>query len=128
MILKMKLIPEFVEEKNWVKWWSKARTLIKKDPLFGVSDKKKNLVFMRDKPVTFADELLGKFIATESFSEKLNIAIEFINNIEVKEGEDVASYFMDYFMEQVKGDSNTRQILSYFILSDLAEYSDVFKS
>ena len=122
--IKDELIPEFVEEKNWTKWWSKARTQIKKDPLFGVSDKKKNLVFMRDKPVTFADELLGKFTATESFSEKLDIAIEFINNIDVKEGGEVASYLQDYFVEQMKGDSYTRQILSYFILSDLAGYSE----
>lgn len=125
--IKDELIPEFVEEKNWVKWWSKARTQIKKDPLFGVSDKKKNLVFMRDKPVTFADELLGKFTATESFSEKLDIAIEFINNIEVREGEEVASYLQDYFVDQMKGDSYTRQILSYFILSDLAKYSESSK-
>lgn len=125
--IKNELIPDFVEEKNWVKWWSKTRTLIKKDPLFGVSDKKKNQVFMRDKPVTFADELLGKFTGTESFSEKLNIAIEFINNIDKKEGESVASYLIDFFMEQVKGDSNTRQILSYFILTDLSVYADASK-
>lgn len=125
--IKCELIPDFVEEKNWVKWWSKTRTLIKKDPLFGVSDKKKNLVFMRDKPVTFAEELLGKFTGTDSFSEKLNIAIEFINNIDKKEGESVASYLIDFFMEQVKGDSNTRQILSYFILTDLSAYADASK-
>lgn len=125
--IKNELIPDFVEEKNWVKWWSKTRTLIKKDPIFGVSDKKKNLVFMRDKPVTFADELLGKFTGTDSFSEKLTIAIEFINNIDKKEGEGVASYFIDFFMDQLKGDSNTRQILSYFILTDLSAYSDASK-
>ncbi len=125
--IKDELIPEFVEEKNWVKWWSKARTQIKKDPLFGVSDKKKNLVFMRDKPVTFADELLGKFTSTESFSEKLDIAIEFINNIEVREGEEMASYLQDYFIEQMKGDSYTRQILSYFTLSALSKYSETSK-
>ncbi|MCL2155438.1 MAG: GreA/GreB family elongation factor [Leptospirales bacterium] len=121
--IKSELIPDFVEEKNWVKWWSKARTQIRKGPIYGVSDKKKNLIYMRDKPVTFADELLGKFIGTASFSERLNIAIEFINNIDKKEGEEVASYLIDYFMEQIKGDSNTRQILSYFILSDLLSYS-----
>jgi transcription elongation factor GreA len=125
--IKKELIPEFVEEKNWAKWWSKSRTLIKKDPLFGVSDKKKNLVFMRDKPITFADELLGNFISTESFSEKLNHAIEFINNIDSEEGKEVSSFFIDYFSDQMKGDSFTRQILSYFILSDLAKYSDTSK-
>jgi len=125
--IKDELVPFFLEEKNWTKWWSKARTQIKKDPLFGVSDKKKNLVYMRDKPVTFADELLGKFTASSSFTEKLDIAIEFINNIDAKEGEGVAPYLVDFFSEQVKGDSNTRQILSYFILSDLSKYSESSK-
>jgi len=123
-LIKSELVPDFVEEKNWSKWWSKARTIIKKDPLFGVSDKKKNVVFMRDKPLTFAEELLGKFTATASFSDRLDIAIEFINNIDRSEGENVAPYFIDYFSEEFKGDSHTRQILSYFILSDLAKYSE----
>ncbi len=125
--IKNELIPEFVEEKNWAKWWSKVRIIIKKDPLFGISDKKKNLVFMRDKPITFADELLGNFISTDSFAEKLNHAIEFINNIDREEGEEVSSFFIDYFSEQMKGDSYTRQILSYFILSDLGRFSDSSK-
>ena len=125
--IKSELIPDFVEEKNWVKWWSKARTQIRKDPLYGVSEKKKNLIYLKDKPVTFADELLGKFIATAAFSERLNIAIEFINNIDKKEGEEAATYLIDYFMEEIKGVSNTRQILSYFILSDLQNYSDSSK-
>jgi len=125
--IKLELIPEFVEEKNWTKWWSKARTMIKKDPLFGVSDKKKNLIFMRDKPVTFSDELLGKFTSTDSFSEKLDIAIEFINNIDIEDGKEVAGYLGDYFSGEMKGNSQTRQILSYFILTDLAKYSDPAK-
>ena len=125
--IKDELVPFFVEEKNWSKWWSRARTQVKKDPLYGVSNKKKNVIYLRDKPVTFADELLGKFTATSSFSEKLDVAIEFINNIDMKEGGSVAPYLVDYFSEQIKGDSNTRQILSYFILTDLSKYSESSK-
>jgi len=125
--IKDELVPFFVEEKNWSKWWSRARTQVKKDPLYGVSDKRKNVIYLRDKPVTFADELLGKFTATSSFSEKLDVAIEFINNIDMKEGGSVAPYLVDYFSEQIKGDSNTRQILSYFILTDLSKYSESSK-
>ncbi len=125
--IKHELIPKFVKEKDWAKWWSKARTKIKKDPLFGVSDKRKDLIYMRDKPLTFADELLGNFIKTESFSEKLDIAIEFINNITKSEGAKVVQYFIDYFLDEVKGKSETRQVLSYFILKDLAEFTDTSK-
>ena len=125
--IKNELIPDYIESKDWAKWWSKARTKIKKDPLFGVSDKKKDLFFMRDKPVTFADELLGNFIQSESFSGKLDIAIEFINNIEKREGEAVSRYLIDYFTDEAKEKSTTRQLLSYFILKDLAKFSESSK-
>lgn len=121
--VKAELIPKYVTSKDWAKWWSKARTKIKKDPIFGVSDKTKKLIFMRDKPLTFADELLDNFTKTESFSEKLDISIEFINNINKDEGASVVHYFIDYFTGEAKGKSSTRQILSYFILKDLSEYT-----
>jgi transcription elongation factor GreA len=125
--VKAELIPKYVASKEWAKWWSKARTKIKKDPIFGVSDKTKNLIFMRDKPLTFADELLDNFTKTESFSEKLDISIEFINNINKDEGASVVHYFIDYFTGEAKGKSSTRQILSYFILKDLSEYTESAK-
>lgn len=122
--IRRELVGTYLEEKQWSKWWSKARTAIKKDSHFGVSDKKKDLFFMRDKPVTFADELLEQFTGTDSFSERLDIAMEFINTIDAVEGASVAQYFIDYFQGEVKGSSRTRQLLSYFILTDLARYSD----
>jgi len=122
--IKREITQRYIDEKSWGKWWNKARTKIKKDPLFGVSEKKKDLIYMRDKPVTFADELLDRFTKTDSFSEKLNIAIEFINNNDKNEGASVAPYFIDYFTSEVKGKSETRQVLSYFTLKNLAEYVD----
>jgi transcription elongation factor GreA len=122
--IKRELMPKYVEEKSWSKWWTKARSQIKKNPHFGVSETKKDQIFMRDKPVTFTDELIDSFTKTASFSERINIAIEFINNIPVEEGKAVAGYFIDFFTEESKGDSTTRLLLSYFILNDLSVYSD----
>ncbi|HQO03191.1 MAG TPA: transcription elongation factor GreA [Spirochaetota bacterium] len=122
--IKKELIPKFVDIKSWAKWWNKKRTEIKKDPHFAFSEKKKDLIFMRDKPVTFADELLDRFTKAPSFSERLNYAIEFVNNIEVEEGGPVAPYFVDYYTGQVKESSATKQVLSYFILRSLTEYVD----
>ena len=125
--IKRELIPKYVEARSWSKWWSRVRTSIKKDPIFGISDKKKDLIYMRDKPVTFAEELLNNFTKSDSFSEKLDIAIEFNNNIEEGEGSSVVHYFIDYFLNEIKGASATRQILSYFILRDLSQYADSSK-
>jgi len=121
--IKKEIISRFVEEKNWAKWWNKNRSKIKKDPLYGFSPKNKNLIFIRDNPVTFSDELLNNFIKQNSFSEKLKIAFEFINNIDEEEGSGVGSYFIDYFSGEIKGTSATKKLLSYFILKDLDKYA-----
>jgi transcription elongation factor GreA len=125
--VKRELIPTYVTEKGWSKWWSKARTKIKRDPRYGFNDKKKDLIFLRDKPVTFAEELLDSFSKSDSFSKKLDFALEFVNNIEVEEGQSVVQYFVDYFTEEMKGDSTTRLVLSYMILKDLAKFVDPAK-
>lgn len=122
--IKRELIPDLVAEKGWAKWWSKARTKIKRDSRYGFSEKKKDLIFLRDKPVTFAEELLEAFTGSESFTRRLDAAIEFVNNIEKDEGQSVVQYFVDYYTEQMKGDSETRQVLSYMILKDMAKFID----
>jgi len=122
--IKRELIPLYVDEKDWGKWWTKARTKIKKDSLFGISAKKKDLIFLREKPVTYVEELLENFTTNDSFAKKLDTTIEFINNIDKNEGSSVVQYFIDYFISETKGASDTRLILAYFILVDLAKFLD----
>lgn len=122
--IKKEVVPLYVEQKNWSKWWSRARTIIKKDPHFGFSENKKDVIFMRDKPVTYTDKLLDSFTNADSFSGRTDVAIEFINNVEAAEGQDVVPYLIDYYSKQAKEGSPTRQVLSYFILRGLTKYTD----
>ena len=77
--------------------------------------------------MTFAEELLESFTGSDSFSKKLDIAIEFVNNIDTDEGLPVVPYFIDYFTDEMKGDSATRQVLSYMILKDMTKFVDPAK-
>ncbi len=122
--VKKELIPKYIDAKSWAKWWSRKRTEIKENPHFAFSDKKKDLIIMRDKPVTFADELLEGFTAAAGFSDKLTYAMEFANNIDREEGEAMVSYFVDYFSDQARHASPTKQVLSYFILRSLTKFVD----
>ena len=84
--IKKDVVPKFIEEKNWSKWWSSARAQIKKNPHFEFSDTRKDLVIMRDKPVTYAEALLDRFKKEDSFSGKLSAALEFVNNVAPGDG------------------------------------------
>lgn len=125
--IKKEMCPRFIDPKNWSKWWSRTRTEIRKDPRFGVSEKKKDVIFMRDKPVTFAEELLDAFINGPSFSEKMDVAIEFVNNVEPDEGAAVAQFFVDYYTKEARESTPTKQILSYFTLRGLSKFVDAKK-
>ena len=115
--IKYELVPKYIDEKNWSKWWNRARTEIKKSPLFGISDKKRDVFYKREHPITYVGALLDKFNKSDSFTEKLDLAIEFVNNAEGASSDDV-SVFIDYFASETKGGSDTRLVLSYFILKD----------
>lgn len=122
--IKADLIPRYIDQKNWSKWWSKARNIIKMDPDLGFSDKKKDLIFLRERPITFADELLKKFSNAVSFSDHLDIAEEYVNNVNPEESVDKHEAFVEYFLEASKSDSNTKLVLSYFVLNDFEKYSE----
>ncbi|MFW6365197.1 MAG: GreA/GreB family elongation factor [Spirochaetota bacterium] len=122
--IKRDVIPSFIEQKSWSRWWTKARNMIKKDPSLGFSPNKKDVVIYREKPMSYAEELAKKFASAASFGDRLNIAEEFVTSVDVDEGKEYISYLTDYYQEELKGKSNTKIVLSYFILRDLMPYSD----
>lgn len=122
--IKRDLIPSFLDQKAWSRWWTKARNAIKKDPSLGFSPNKKDVVIYREKPMSYAEELAKKFASAGSFADKLNIAEEFVTTVEAEDGREYLSYLSDYYTEMLKGKSNTKIILSYFILQDLMKYDE----
>jgi transcription elongation factor GreA len=122
--IKKEIIPTYIEQSAWSKWWNKARTELRKDPMFGFDEPKTGDMFIREKPVTYLEELVDKFRREGSFSEKLDTAIEFINNIPAEEGRDAAKDCVLYFRDAAKLGSKTKLVLSYFALRSLSKFVD----
>lgn len=122
--IKHDLIPEYVEQKSWSRWWTKARTAIKKDPDLGFAPNKKDQIILREVPMSFAEELVRKFHAENSFSGKLDLAEDFVTTVSKDEGKEYVGPFAEYFSAAVKEDSETKLILSYFVMRDLTEYAE----
>jgi len=123
MTIKKDLIPDYVEEKNWSKWWTKAKNLIKKEAEFAFSEQKKDEIFVRDKPVTYYEDLLVRYKNAPSFSGRLDAALDLINNVQFSEVKNEISLFVDNFISASGEGSNTKLILSYFILKSIEKYS-----
>ncbi|HNX60158.1 MAG TPA: hypothetical protein PKK43_13745, partial [Spirochaetota bacterium] len=120
--IKKEIIPLYIEQTAWSKWWTKTKAELRKEPMFGFDEPKTGDMFMREKPVTYLEELEDRFRRGASFSEKLDVAIEFVNNIPAGEGKDVSSEIVAYFNEATKLGSKTKLVLSYFVLKSLGKY------
>jgi transcription elongation factor GreA len=119
--IKRELIPAFIEQKSWSKWWTKARNELKKNPTIGFSEQKKDVIFVREQPVRYVDDLMSRFEAATSFSARLDIAQEFANNVSVDDAGEFAAGVAGYFVTAAASGSQTKMILSYFLLRDLAK-------
>jgi transcription elongation factor GreA len=122
--LKKELIPSFVEQSAWSKWWTKTKGELRKDPLFGFDEPKAGDVFIREKPVTYLEVISDRFRRAASFSEKLDALEEFVNNIDASEGKGAAADFAAYFTAAAKSGSKTKLVLSYFALKNLGKFID----
>jgi transcription elongation factor GreA len=122
--LKKDLIPAFVAQSSWSKWWAKAKAELRKDPIFGFDEPKAGDLYLREKPVSYCAELVDRFRRGDSFSSRLDTALDFINNIPADEGKADASYLIDFFKESAGLGSKTKLMLSYFALGGLSKFSD----
>lgn len=120
--VKKEIIPLYLDQGAWSKWWTKAKAELRKDPMFGFDEPKTGDMFLREKPVTYLEELVDRFRRGSSFSDKLDTAIEFANNIPTDEGKSAAPDIVAYFREATALGSKTKLVLSYFVLKSLSKY------
>jgi len=60
-------------ESSWASWWSRNRKIFKTNPAFGTSPEKKNVYFLRKKPITLEEDSLARFETEKEFPKKLAI-------------------------------------------------------
>ncbi|EQA38584.1 transcription elongation factor GreA/GreB C-terminal domain protein [Leptospira inadai serovar Lyme str. 10] len=116
--IKNEVVGKFLPVAEWSKWWNKAKNIIKKEPKLGFNPKKKDELWYREKPITFAEELTEKFSATSDLSKKLDIAIEALRNKEEAEG--AIDTFAHHYYEEEESNEPFRRIVAFLYLEEVA--------
>ncbi|PJZ64552.1 transcription elongation factor GreA [Leptospira wolffii] len=116
--IKGEIAGKFVPLAEWSKWWNKAKNVIKKEDNLGFNPKKKDELWYREKPITFAEELTEKFNANTDPSKRLDIAIEALRNKE--EAESAVDTFAHHYFEEEQTHDPFRKIVAYLYLDEVA--------
>lgn len=128
--IKVEICPDFLSIKDWSKWWTKARNLLKKEPKFGISVKKRDEFFLREKPITFSEDILSQFERTDLFDKRIDIAHDFVTNASEEDIMDATlPHLVDYFNDVSREKGATSWLIAaLFILHDLFNLDETNKN
>ena len=71
-------LAEIVLQAAWSKFWAEAKVHCKRDPLIEMGEGTQPWLFLRSKPVAYADELKAAFEAAETAEEKLVTVLNYL--------------------------------------------------
>jgi len=75
--IKTELCPGVLSEKEWTSWSSKAREILRSDPVFGVSPDNIDVFTVREHPITLPEKLYNEFKAERNFYHRVGIVRKF---------------------------------------------------
>jgi transcription elongation factor GreA len=80
--------PDIVAEGEFKKWWDNTKKALRKDGRFSVPSKKTEPIAMRDKSVSFLDELIQSFQKSRQSREQLNFLDQILKNFDTETGKE----------------------------------------
>ncbi len=119
--IKSELVPGILTPNEWTSWSTKARTILKDDPTFGVNPNNIDMFVVRDRPISLEEKLSNEFKAQKNFFSRIDILMTFSEKAE-PDSEYFAEMFA-YFVGYLKSFSQVNEhiIASYLVVKNISE-------
>ncbi len=111
--MKQEIAGRFIPADQWSKWWSRARTQLKKDPRFSFDPRKKDNLLLRETPMTFAEELSLRFQSESDWNKRLELAVTALKDPDT---EDAALVAIQFYRENETNRDTLKRLHSYLML------------
>jgi transcription elongation factor GreA len=116
---KDELLKGILDQKEWTKWWNKAKTILKKNPYFGTFPEKGDMYFIRKKPISYDEDVYNKFKTEKNFDKRYELFQDFVTHgdIDSEYFEDMLRYFTGFISNA--GNINENSLKSFLLLKNL---------
>ncbi|HAW85097.1 MAG: transcription elongation factor GreA [Spirochaetes bacterium GWD1_61_31] len=118
--IKTELVPSILAANEWTTWSSKARKMLKSDPIFGNTLNSVNTYIVRDRPLTYEEKIYNQFKADSNFFSRIQNLRDFL-----EKGDADSEFFnemLGFFTSYVKSYAqvNEQVIASYLFLVEIS--------
>lgn len=70
--IKQELVPSLLTAGEWTSWNTKARKVLKENPMFGINPDNIDFYSVRERPIAAEEKLSNEFKAQKNFLPELN--------------------------------------------------------
>ncbi len=101
--LKEIVVPELLTDKEWTRWWLRAKKAMESSNTIVPSLQKRNVIELRDTERSVVEELISRFKKTTSFENKVSVALNFIDrggDINDPINQSITQYFVEILDSQ----------------------------
>ena len=115
--VKQELVPSLLTAGEWTGWNTKARKILKENPIFGINPENIDFYTVRTRPISLEEKLSNEFNAQKNFFARIELLNLFDQSDSCDKDSDMFKEMLDYFEGFLKSVSQiNEQIISAYIL------------
>lgn len=115
--VKQELVPSLLTAGEWTGWNTKARKILKENPIFGINPENIDFYTVRTRPISLEEKLSNEFKAQKNFFARIELLNLFDQSDSCDKDSDMFKEMLDYFEGFLKSVSQiNEQIISAYIL------------
>lgn len=118
--IKAELVPSVLSISEWNSWSTRAKEILKTDPMFGNAQDDISTFIVRDRPLSFEEKIYAQFKAEKNFFSRVQYFrdyLEMSEEVDTDYFEEMLSYFVSFLkLTQV----NEFVVGSYLLLKELS--------
>jgi transcription elongation factor GreA len=120
--IKAELVPSVLSAGEWTSWSSKAKDILKSDPLFGVSPANIDIFTVRERPISIDEKLYNEFKAEKKFFNRVAIIRSFMDRDDFEIDSEYFAEMFAYFGSYLKSynQANEQIVASYLLVKEIA--------
>lgn len=126
--IKAELVPSVLTQSEWTGWSTKARAILKTDPMFGNAEESVGIFMVRDRPLSFEEKIYNQFKAEKNFFARIQNVRDFMEKGDPDSEllADMVSFFAGYVRSYSQ--ANEQVVAAYLFLKELASMHPHFKN
>jgi transcription elongation factor GreA len=118
--IKAELVPSVLTASEWTSWSSKAREILKTDPMFGNAPESVGIFIVRERPLSLEEKIYNQFKAEKNFFARIQNLRDFMDKGDPDS--ELFSEMLQFFTGYVRSYSqaNEQVVAAYLFLKELS--------